>query len=112
MTPAISDYLDKKLGMLGKYVDLNDPSVRIHVILGKMSSHHKTGDVFKVEVDLHMKGTHLHAESEKADLYAAIDDVKDELAGEIKKNKERRTSRVRRGAEKIKKMLRASDPES
>ncbi len=105
LTPAISEYLDKKLSMLNKFVDLERDNVLIQAEVGKTTHHHKSGDIFRAEVNLRINGKNYRAVSEKDDLYVAIDMVKDELAEEIKSGKERRISIVRKGALKLKNMI-------
>jgi putative sigma-54 modulation protein len=106
LTPAISSYLDKKLSMLNKYADLNNDNVLIQAELGKSTNHHKSGDIFRAEVNIRISGHMYRAVSEQADLYAAMDLVKDELAAELKKGKEKRKSVFKRGALKVKNILR------
>jgi putative sigma-54 modulation protein len=105
LTPAISDYVEKKIGMLNKFVNLEGDNVFIQAEVGKTTRHHKSGDFFRAEVNIRVGGKNYRAVSEKDDLYAAIDEVKDELAEEIKSGKERQISVVRRGALKLKNML-------
>ncbi len=105
LTPAIQDYLEKKLGMLNKFIDLEGDNVFIHAEVGKTTKHHKSGDFFRAEVNLRVGGRTFRAVSEKDDLYAAIDEVKDELSEEIKAGKEKKISIVRKSALKLKNML-------
>jgi ribosomal subunit interface protein len=51
LTPAIEDYVSKKILSLQKYLDEND-NVLCEVELGKTTGHHKTGDIFKAEVNI------------------------------------------------------------
>jgi putative sigma-54 modulation protein len=106
LTPAIKDYFEKKLMSLDKLVDFNRDDVLIQAELGKTTHHHRQGDIFRAEVNLRVRGNNFRAVSEKEDLYAAIDEMKDMLNQEIKSGKEKRTSVVRRGAHKLKNLLR------
>ena len=105
LTPAIADYLEKKLKMI-RGVDLEAGNVHLHAELGKTSQHHKSGDYFKAEIKASIGGHNIFAVSETDDLYAAIDLAKDTLAHEIHKTFEKRNSMFRRGARRIKNMLR------
>lgn len=106
LTPAIKDYFEKKLMSLDKLVDFSRDNILVQAELGKTTHHHKQGDVFRAEVNLRVSGYSYRAVSEKDDLYAAIDDIKDQLNREVKTGKQKRTSLVRRGALKLKNLLR------
>ena len=56
LTSAISDYLSKRLSALDKFVDPTDDSAMCYVEVGKVSHHHKSGDVFRAEINLHLGG--------------------------------------------------------
>jgi len=106
LTDAIESYLRKKLEMLSKYVDLDADNVYIQAELGKTTQHHRSGDVFRAEINIRMNGDMIRSAVEKDDLYAAIDEAKDELALILTKQKSKKISLVRRGAQTIKNILR------
>jgi len=106
LTPAIADYLEKKLATLKRIVDIDGDNVLVQCELGKTTNHHRSGDIFRAEVNLHINGKFLRAVAKRDDLYAAIDEVKDEIAREMTTMKEKRKSLLRKGAHKIKKLLR------
>ncbi len=106
LTPAITDYVEKRLTHLDKFISPEEIEVVMcYVDIGKISNHHKTGDIFKAEFNLHIGKKTLRAVSEKEDLYAAIDSVNDEMAKELKSHKEKKTSFLRKGGAKIKELL-------
>ena len=78
LTPTISDYVTKKVSSIEKYLEPN-PDVVAQVEVGKSTQHHQSGKVFRAEVHIIGGGLDLYAVSEKEDLYAAIDTVKDEI---------------------------------
>jgi ribosomal subunit interface protein len=106
LTPETKEYLERKLAMLGKIIDFENGNVYAQVELGKTTEHHKQGDIFRAEINLRMAGRSFRAVSEKQDLYAAIDAMKDELGREVKSGKDKKVSLLRRGGQRIKKMLR------
>ena len=108
LTPAISQYVEKKISALGKYVRNADAIAQVEV--GRSTQHHKTGEVFMAEVHLTGAGLDLYAVSEHSDLYAAIDLVKDEIARSAVQQKGRREALHRRGARAIKNMIRGLNP--
>lgn len=105
LTPAISDYLDKRLSALDKFISPDDESAHCQVEIGKTTRHHKQGDVFKAELNLHIAGKNLYANAEKDDLYAAIDEVKDEMVRQITQHKDKNTTLTRKGALAIKNII-------
>ncbi len=105
LTPAISDYLDKKITSLDKLIDKEDTSALAKVEIGKTSNHHNQGEVFRAEITLHIAGADFRVESEKDNLYAAIDAVRDQMHQELQSYKRKKVSLVRRGGAKIKSVL-------
>lgn len=101
ITSAIHDYLHRKLSYIEKFIQ-NDDSALCDVELGKTTNHHKNGDVFRAEINLHVKGRAFRAVSEMSDLYAAIDVAKDDLVRELQSNKDKKVSSIRRGGAKMK----------
>jgi ribosomal subunit interface protein len=102
ITAEIKDYLYKKLAYLEKFLSKKDESVMCDVELGMISRHHKSGDVFRAEINLQMPGKSLRAEAEMGDIYAAIDIAKDEMVRELQVTKDKKVSKVRRGGAKVK----------
>jgi ribosomal subunit interface protein len=105
ITAEIKDYLYKKLEHLEKFLNPADESVLCEVELGKTSRHHKNGDVFRTEINLHIAGKNLRAESEMDELFASIDKAKDEMVRELELNKDKKISLLKRGGAKIKNIL-------
>jgi putative sigma-54 modulation protein len=110
LTPAISEYVEKKLSALSKFFD-NDTTVRCDVELAKTTNHHNKGDIFKAEVHIVAKDKNIYASVEKEDLYVAIDLVKDDVVREITTTNERQRSQLRKGEAKIKEIIKGSDKE-
>jgi len=110
LTPAISDYCDKRFSAFDRFVSsLSPDAVKCEVEVGKTTQHHKSGDVFRAEVNLHIEGKNFYAVSEKDDLYAAIDEVKDEIVRQITADKDKTMTVMKKGALRIKEMLKGLD---
>ena len=105
LTPAISQYTEKKVYSIGKYFQ-ESPNVVAHVEVGKSTKHHKSGEVFLAEVHIIGAGLDLYAVSEQSDLYAAIDLVKDEIVESIIRDKGKKMTLARRGAKFVKDTIR------
>ncbi len=103
LTPAITNYAEKKIGGIEKYLGAADPTV--HIEVGKTTGHHKHGDVFRAEVRVTGAGLDIYAVSEQADLYAAIDLVRDDVVKKLTHDKGKQVSLVRRGGRAVKDMM-------
>lgn len=108
LTPAIKDYVLKRVTNLGKLlskIEAGDEKVLINFEVAKATNHHKAGFVFHSDCNINIAGKDFYASSDKEDLYEAIDDVKSILFTEITKNKDRNRTLLHRGARSVKKML-------
>ena len=107
LTPAIENYIDRKIGSLERFFTGVEGSL-VEVEIGKSTEHHKSGDIFRAEVNMKIPGRdQVFAVAEESDLYAAIDVVKDETEREILTNKNKKIALFRRGAAKIKNLIRS-----
>ena len=105
LTPEIKDYLDKKMEALERLIDPNDTSVSCQVELGRTTNHHKSGDIFRTEINLRVDGKQFRAVSEVDTLFASMDEAKDEIIQEFKSYKSKQTTLMRRGGAAIKNMI-------
>ncbi len=105
LTEAIKSYVEKRLHKVEKLLALAEDDV-VRVEIGKMTAHHEKGDVFRAEITIQTGGHMYRAVSEKDDLYAAIDDARDELIREIKSKKGKGEALFRKGARRLKNVLR------
>ena len=104
ITPAIDEYVTSKISSLQKF--LGGGEVLTEVEIGRTTIHHKSGDIFRAEVNITKAGNEqIFAVAEEEDLYKAIDIVRDELEREIVSKKDKHTTLFRRGASKIKQLL-------
>lgn len=103
LTPALSDYTEKRLATIKKYTE-GDPLIAVEI--GKTTMHHRHGDVFLAEINLTTAlGRQYRASSEKTDLYEAIDDVRAEIIRELKAGKSKTQTLLRRGSQRIKNLV-------
>lgn len=105
LTPSISEYVEKKVNMLEKFFRATD-EVLVNVEVGKSTRHHKSGDVFRAEIKVSAAGENYYAVVETEDLYAAIDEVKDEIVSELTSRRKRAMRLFKKGAQKLKKLFR------
>ena len=81
VTPAIREYVEKKVGKLERYFT-ESPNANVNVNLKTYQD--KTS---KVEITIPMQGIVLRAEEQHADMYAGIDLITDKLERQIRKHK-------------------------
>jgi ribosomal subunit interface protein len=105
ITGEIKSYLFKKLEHLEKFLNPTDESILCEVELGKTSRHHNKGDVFRTEINLRIAGKELRAVAEEDELFASIDVAKDEMVRELKTNKDKKISSLKRGGARIKNIV-------
>jgi len=91
VTPAMKEYVETKVGKIGKYFD-EMPEANAHVNLKVYSD--KDG---KVEVTIPLPNIVLRAEETSPDLYGSIDLVSDKLERQVRKYKGKMEQRSRRG---------------
>lgn len=85
VTPAIREYVENKLERIIRHFD---HVIGITVILAVDTIAAKERRQ-KAEINLHMKGKDLHAESVAEDLYAAIDTLIDKMDRQVVKHKDK-----------------------
>jgi putative sigma-54 modulation protein len=108
LTPAIRDYVLKKVTNLEKLlskIEEQGGEVNVSFEVGQSTKHHKSGEVFHSDCLISIKGEKFYGSADANDLYASIDEVKENLFREISKNKDRKQTLFKRGATSIKKMM-------
>ncbi|MFH1315686.1 MAG: ribosome-associated translation inhibitor RaiA [Candidatus Uhrbacteria bacterium] len=96
LTDAIRDYAEKKVLSLKKYVKNFEP-VKVSIEVADDSGRHKQGPHFKCEFTVEVPGDLLRVEKYHENLYAAIDQAKDELARQMRRLKGKLATKQRRG---------------
>lgn len=104
LTDEIRDYLNKKIGDIDNFLRPTEFPISARVELGRTTFHHKSGDIYRAEINLQVPGELLRAESESETLFSAIDALKDQIQREIKKYKEKNIAKNRKG-DRIRKFL-------
>ena len=108
VTAEMHEYLEKRLRGVEKFLDEN---ARVDVELGRTSSHHKTGDVFRAEINVSVHGDFVRAGAEGGDINTAIDVARAELFEILSSRKDKRQTLWKRGKQKIKNMIRGVNAE-
>jgi len=106
LNQEIRNYIQEKIGGLTKFLD---NVIDVKVEASKSTQHHENGDYYMVEVNIKVPGRLMRAVSEKESLFAAVDEVREELVREMNKLKGKRESLMLRGA-RMWKDIRSVDP--
>lgn len=94
LTPAIREWVEIKVGMIGKLIpDKEEQLAEARVEVGKPSRHHQSGPVFYAEINLKIGKELLRANEENLDLRTAVDRARDKIERQLRKDKEARLSR-------------------
>jgi ribosomal subunit interface protein len=101
VTPALREYVEKKIGKLERYFDYTE-DVHVHVNLKVYND--KQG---KIEVTIPMPHLLLRAEERHDDMYAAIDLVADKLERQIRKHKTKVNRKLRDRDKEVKQVVAA-----
>lgn len=109
LTDSINEYVLKRvtnLGKLLKKIQNSGGEVIVYFEVAKATNHHKGGQIYHASCSITIDGEQFYSGSDKEDLYEAIDDCKDQVFNEIRKKKEKKQALFRRGAQKLKDMVR------
>nr|WP_309098584.1 ribosome-associated translation inhibitor RaiA [Fredinandcohnia onubensis] len=89
VTPALREYVEKKVGKLERYFDgTPDAKVNVNLKVNNAKDH-------RIEVTIPMTQLVLRAEESNEDMYAAIDLVTDKLERQIRKHKTKVNRKLR-----------------
>ncbi len=106
LTPVIEGAVDRAAQALDRYVASDDTSAIAEFEVSRTTNHHKSGDIFRTEINFHSRIGTFRVESEKDDLIAAIVAAKDELVEVLRSKKSKNVDFIRRSGVAVKNMLR------
>lgn len=94
LTDALRNYVEEKIGGLTKYYA---EAMLADIEVGKTTNHHNKGeDIFRAEANVTAPNHLFRASAEAADLYAAIDQLKNALKQEFIRYKEKQQDKARK----------------
>lgn len=100
--PGLSGFIYKRLEAFEKLTSRHSEATIVDVEVGRTTTHHHTGDIYRAEINVHIGNKSFRATQETGDLNASIDAARDQMLEELRSNKEKRLSLVRRGSQKVK----------
>lgn len=101
-------YLHKRLQSIRRIIDVEDPAVIVDVELGRTTLHRRQGDIFFAEINIHRGKEAFRAVSDRENLFAAIDAMRDDIARELSSRKGKEQSMLRRSGQAAKALFRGS----
>lgn len=102
----VREYIESKIDSLDKFIDATEKDLAIYnVEVGKTTTAQHTGNIFRAEINLSVHGKMYRTESIKDHLFSAIDEAIHELEHQLLHYKNKRNTLFRRGANKIKNIL-------
>ncbi len=104
-TAATEELLEKRLATLEKFLPEGETMLVCDVELEKQTGQ-QSGRIFRAEINLQVGGTLLRATATEEKMEDAIEQAKNEMKTELIRTNGKRQSLFRRGAKKIKEMLR------
>ena len=106
ITPAIEQAAEKVFSSIENYVDPNDTSAIAEIEVSRTTHHHRSGEIFRAEINFHHRHGDIRAESEKEDLYVALTAIRDEILESLRMRKSKRVHFIKRSGLALKQMLR------
>lgn len=97
LTPDISSHIETTMNSLDKFIENADSVVRAWVEIGRISQHHRSGKIYRAEVQVHLLGKSVRSEAVAKTIFQAINEVKDELQRELKQYKGKKVTERKRG---------------
>lgn len=111
LTPAVSQYIERRINTIGRFIDKTDESAIADVEIGKLGAHHKTGEVYRAEINVTLAHHGLfRSEATDFDIYNAINAAKNEIVAQIKSTRKKEITKTKKGGRDLKKMLRGWIP--
>lgn len=106
VSDELLDLAEEKLRTLEKYIG-EAPTV-CEVEFEKIS-HQQQGDIFRMETNLTVNGKLYRADAALDSFEKSIDEVRDELDKELRRDRSKKDTLFRRGSRRLKEMLRFGD---
>lgn len=103
LTPAVEDRIARVYERLEKLANVGDPeALKCDVEVGKITEHHRKGNIFRAEINFTAAGKYFRAVAEGETEVAALDLAHDEIKHELVHWKHKKQSFSRRLGAKFK----------
>ena len=105
LDPSIDEAIARVVSAIEKFCDPEDESILVDVEVGKTTNHHRSGDIFRAEINFHSKIGNLRVETEAGELFSALSSAKDEMVEALRSKKSKKVDFIRRNGLRLKQML-------
>lgn len=105
LTPEAQAHLDDRIAAIEKSLSDDAVEVRLEVEIGR-AQNSKHGDVWSTEMNLFLEGKALRADVTAETVNAAIDEAKNEIVRQYRKQKQFHRRMIRRGGAMLKGLTR------
>lgn len=103
ITPVVRERVDTICERLERLADIPDPdALECDIEVGKITEHHRTGNVFRAEINFTVAGKYFRAVAEGETEVAALNIAHDEIKRAFAHHKHKEQSLVRRIGAKLK----------
>lgn len=111
LSTPVKNFIEKELKLLEKFIKkfLIESEAKAWVEIAKVTRHHQKGPIFYAECQLRVGKISARSEVLHENLKSAIIQMKEELEGILRKEKEKRLAKMKRGARKAKRKLKVSE---
>jgi len=108
LSEEVKNYVSKRVTNLEKLlasIEAGRGEVLVNFEISRSTNHHKSGDIFHADCLIKIDGREFYGSADGEDFHQVVDAVKDSLYNEINKNKDRRQTLMKRGAARIKTLI-------
>ena len=106
LTSNISRHIEKTMKSLDKFVKNMDAVVWASIEIGRISRHHKSGKIYRSEIQIHLPGKLMRSEAISSTIFQAINETRSDLQRELKQYRGKKISVQKRGFRKLKGKIR------
>ena len=108
MVPEVSDYINERVGVIGRHLGADAELARIEVEVGRASGKARHGEyLWFAEFNVsYPGGPSVHAKNHEDSINAAIDRAKEEVVVQLRKGKQLHRRVLRRGGAAFKRFMR------
>jgi ribosomal subunit interface protein len=99
-------HIESKIKKLERFFKADDTSAQASILVIKTTNHHHKGDIYKTEIRLHTSGKEHYCESTTSSVSKSFDLAFKSIEKEIKTHYGKKNALFKRGAKKIKEILR------
>lgn len=110
LTEGVRDHIENKVTRLGKFLRSQNGDIFVYFEIAE-TAHRDQEDAFRADCKVVLRGKEFYASSTAPDYMSAVDEVKEKLYQILHQDKGKEMSLFKKGARKLKKLLRLGGAE-